>query len=121
MPRTGRPKGIESPLRDVVCVECSGIFQTRHSQGRYCSDECRRKGHRAGWDKYAAKREKKPEQIAAHLEVNKAIKRGDLIPQPCEKCGKTPTDAHHPDYSKPLSVEWLCRSHHRAVHGRNKT
>jgi hypothetical protein len=42
-------------------------------------------------------------------------RRGHLIPQPC-KCGATETQMHHPDYSKPLEVEWMCRNCHLAWH-----
>jgi len=38
--------------------------------------------------------------------------------QPCEVCGDLNVHAHHDDYSKPLDVRWLCRSHHGAVHRR---
>ena len=60
---------------------------------------------------------KNPEKVAAHMEVYKAKRRGDLIPQPCETCG---TDhrvaAHHEDYSKPLEVRWLCQPCHNREH-----
>lgn len=40
-----------------------------------------------------------------------------LVPQPCGQCGSTENiERHHPDYSKPLFVVWLCRVHHRALH-----
>lgn len=70
--------------------------------------------------KYAEKREIDPLKIAAYNAVNLAIKNGEIAPQACEKCGSIPADAHHDDYSKPLDLRWLCRSHHREIHGRNK-
>lgn len=40
-----------------------------------------------------------------------------LDPQPCVECGTTENiERHHPDYSQPLLVVWLCRDHHRALH-----
>lgn len=60
---------------------------------------------------------KRPEQAAAHAAVRYAIQRGDLVRQPCEKCGTTEiVDAHHDDYAEPLEVRWLCRRHHREEH-----
>lgn len=35
-------------------------------------------------------------------------------PLVCENCHEDkPLDKHHPDYDKPLEVEWLCRKCHR--------
>lgn len=48
--------------------------------------------------------------------LNYAVKTGKLVRQPCEVCGKVRTDGHHPDYNKPLSVQWLCRKHHLELH-----
>jgi hypothetical protein len=50
--------------------------------------------------------------------TNVYIRRGKLIPGPCKYCGATLTQAHHLDYDQPLLVEWLCRGHHLAAHGR---
>ena len=55
-------------------------------------------------------------KIAARDEVRKARLIGALVPQPCEVCGATRTEAHHEDYGRPLDVRWLCRPHHRALH-----
>ena len=57
-----------------------------------------------------------PEKVKARIMVGVAIKRGDLTRLPCEVCGSFPTDGHHDDYSKPLSVRWLCRNHHIEHH-----
>lgn len=68
-------------------------------------------------------RYRKGETIAKNAERNMArkitkrhISRGTLIPQPCRVCGAEKVDAHHEDYSKPLEVMWLCRTHHMALH-----
>lgn len=48
--------------------------------------------------------------------VKRALKTGGLSRQPCEVCGSDLVVAHHPDYSKPLDVLWLCHRHHLAWH-----
>lgn len=49
--------------------------------------------------------------------TNVYIKRGKLIPGPCEHSGcLNKVQPHHEDYSKPLEVRWLCREHHLLLH-----
>jgi hypothetical protein len=52
----------------------------------------------------------------AHSCLRSAIKRGLILPGPCEVCGSTEVDGHHADYLKPMEVSWLCRLHHRRLH-----
>lgn len=56
------------------------------------------------------------EKRAAHVIVGNAIRDGRLIRKPCEICGAEKVTAHHPDYSKPLTVKWLCSKHHGELH-----
>ena len=56
------------------------------------------------------------EKRKAELEVGNAIKYGKLFKEPCFVCGASDVEAHHPDYSAPLSVVWLCVDHHKEVH-----
>ena len=58
---------------------------------------------------------KKSEKTIARALKNNAIRNGTLQRQPCGVCGKK-AEAHHPDYSKPLSVRWLCPLHHGIIH-----
>ena len=146
--------------RTVLCVICGNPFKTTHSRGKYCSDECRRKGCRKSWNKYSAKnrqarrnnhngwydkhkiekaitvktyrqtvngkrvlqksginqRAKYPEKVAARQIVNHARTLGILSPKPCIVCGDIKVQAHHPNYFKPLEVEWLCPQHHTDLH-----
>lgn len=58
------------------------------------------------------------EKQAARQKVYKAVKSGDLLkPDSCSKCGSFANiQGHHPDYSKPLVVEWLCYLCHKKIH-----
>ncbi len=51
----------------------------------------------------------------ARLKVDYAKRMGRLVPQPCEVCGASKSQAHHDDYAKPLIVRWLCPVHHSAA------
>lgn len=64
-------------------------------------------------------KDRHPEKAAAHAALTGAIRRRELVRQPCEVCGAADTEGHHDDYSKPLTVRWLCKAHHlEAHHGR---
>lgn len=51
---------------------------------------------------------------SARNKVRSLIRNGTWIRKPCEHCGNK-GEAHHADYSKPLEVRWLCRTHHILV------
>ena len=88
-------------------------------------------------EKYRAddrERSKEPERKKAAIEVNKAwraedrrrgiahnavaraLKKGELLRNPCVKCGDKKSVAHHEDYDKPLSVIWFCQVCHVQRH-----
>lgn len=64
----------------------------------YRRDPAKRQKHLARW-------------TAAH-----AVESGVLVRGPCEICGDPNTENHHDDYSRPLEVRWLCRTHHLRFH-----
>lgn len=55
---------------------------------------------------------------SARVSVCYHVKKGNLEkPSKCSVCKKESTIyAHHPDYSKPLEVIWLCRDCHCEEH-----
>ena len=61
-------------------------------------------------------RQRNAAKVAAHNAISKAIMRGHIERQPCSKCGESMAEAHHPDYSKPMDVIWLCDKHHKEAH-----
>lgn len=59
------------------------------------------------------------EKTYARQRVAWAVKAGKITrPANCVRCSKCTADleAHHPDYSKPLDVQWLCVPCHNVVH-----
>lgn len=63
-------------------------------------------------------RKTNPMKWSARQRVARAIKKGVLTRLPCRQCGEIKSQAHHEDYSKPLEVVWLCRTHHRLIEGK---
>lgn len=61
---------------------------------------------------------KDSEKRKARAAVNSAVRYGKLIKGPCIKCGCLDVEGHHPDYSRPLDVIWLCNKHHNEEHGK---
>jgi len=57
-----------------------------------------------------------PERHRAHQQLRRAVKKGIVKRLPCSVCGSQKSIGHHPDYSKPIDVVWLCQPHHAAVH-----
>lgn len=47
-----------------------------------------------------------------YYQFRKAIKNGEITKKPCIFCGDPNAHAHHPDYTKPLTVRWVCRKCH---------
>lgn len=62
-----------------------------------------------------AYRKQFPQRVRANQAVSYAIRTGRLKKHPCMVCGEKAL-AHHPDYSRPLDVVWLCQPHHKQAH-----
>ena len=68
-------------------------------------------------------RKKYPEKARARSLLSNAVCDGKIIrPNKCSLClcENSKIEAHHPDYSRPYDVVWLCKSCHFVVHGRIK-
>ena len=55
---------------------------------------------------------------SARRAVRHAVASGVIKRNPCEVCGAKTVDGHHDDYSRPLDVRWLCRTHHAEHHAK---
>ena len=57
-----------------------------------------------------------PKRKRARNMVYRRVANGTMKRKSCEKCKDKNTQAHHPDYRKPLLVRWLCIKHHHEAH-----
>jgi len=85
----------------------------RAARCRYFKTEKGKKFHQVSNSRY---QQLYPDRVVANNAVKNAIRAGRLTRQPCEVCQELTVQAHHPDYAKPLDVQWLCPKHHRALH-----
>lgn len=120
------------------CKRCSAAYQKRYTKtakARSTKADYRRrsKSKIATYQaQYSAKPESKekarakarhhaelhPERKRARQAVSNAVRAGLLIrPAVCSKCGSTDAqiEGHHPEYSKPMMVVWLCDPCHTEV------
>ena len=88
-----------------------GIVETRK---RYMGTERGKELSRLASKKY---RLKHPDRCEARKIVRRAIDSGELVrPTICPSCDtETFIESHHPDYSKPLEIEWLCNKCHNII------
>ena len=102
------------------CKVCTRIF---YRERRIRNPETFKRKAKTYYENHKAEKiesvrvyEKKyPERRTARNIVRSALIKGILISEKC-LCGAK-AEAHHPDYSKPLEVVWLCKRHHREAHG----
>lgn len=91
-----------------------GVAQLE-ARAEYAKTEAYAESHEAASLRWA---EKYPGRRKAGHIVGNAVRDGKLqrwpvcaIPECCAK-----PHAHHPDYSAPLAVVWLCPAHHKQAH-----
>lgn len=90
-------------------------------------DRARANAYAREWRKkrggYAAlsAEEKFKDNCRSYAGVYKRRGHWALQKQPCLLCGAEDSQMHHPDYTKPLSVLWLCQPCHLLLHQVLKT
>ena len=109
--------------RTPRCKTCTAEDKLVYRGNQVVSDSTRARKEKKDYpDKVRARKNRwahaNREKKSAHMRVYLAIKSGLVLkPDTCSRC-KTPGDleGHHEDYSRPLTVEWLCRTCHARVH-----
>lgn len=124
--------GVEKPLDDFYrhhmmadgylgkCKDCTKLDMRidRHTKPRVRQYDRDRAGlpHRKALRARISSewRMKHPDRALAHDTANNALRDGKLERKRlCEGCGLPKRlEKHHPDYSKPLVIVWLCKPCH---------
>lgn len=107
----------ERRTKDGFCVECRKKHQLTYMkiyQRSYYKTYKRKDDRKQYFKEYDKQRDLLKKY--ARRKLNNFLAKGKIIKQECLKCGASNTEAHHPDYSKPLEIIWLCRIHHAEIH-----
>jgi hypothetical protein len=91
----------------------AGQESLRKCREKFMSTEHGKESVRQSIKKYS---DNNKEKRRCHWRVKAALKSGKIVRRPCCVCGNVKVHAHHPDYTKPLYVIWLCRKHHCEEH-----
>lgn len=116
--------GLTSDCRP--CHNAANVRARNRNRSRITNREYERRRRQNNPEKMRAlyraanQRRVRTERDVARGQLNNAVRRGILQrPTTCEQCGRAAKiTAHHPDYSKPLEVEWLCYECHGTRHRR---
>ena len=104
----------------TTCSKCNGDLElNRLGVSRYCLS-CANTLARATRKRHSQLSPIQKLKANCRSYVHVYIKGGKIIKQPCSVCNSTENvEAHHEDYSKPLDIIWLCRTHHLEYHVNN--
>lgn len=103
-------------MRKKTCSSCENeIEKDRLSYSRYCR-KCANDYHNKNRKKHSELSEEEKLKANARSYTNQYIKRGYIFKEPCYYCGNPKVQVHHPDYTKPLIIYWLCIPCHRELH-----
>lgn len=104
------------------CKKCTRVDVKEHREKNIekIREYDRNRGNRQGYEYVREYRKQNHDKYKAHMAVRDGIRSGFLIRGVCEVCGSINTHGHHDDYTKPLSVRWLCPPHHQQVHAKDK-
>lgn len=104
--------GNERPYADYYadCSRCDGMFaKCKVCCAAYSASRYQPRGRRISSVPLAVRKH-------ARNVLNNAVYAGLVKRGRCEVCGAKRAQGHHDDYSKPLSVRWLCVFHHAEHH-----
>ena len=131
---------VKNPLMSKECEKCGKVFEYQSSLKRkFCSNDCKilsrklyktpeqiREQNRLMMRRYYQTSNGKKaikQAIATYQKKNslklkawKKVARLKVKIRRCEICGDPKALRHHPNYSKPLEVRFLCHLHHKQVH-----
>ena len=107
-------KGIKKVPRFTMdkCIKCK--INDRRKNHKWCNS-CHAEYMR-NWRKTHTLNAEQKAKDSCRSYAGVYKRRGKLKIEPCTICGSGEVEMHHEDYSKPLNVTWLCKTHHQLLH-----
>jgi hypothetical protein len=102
--------------RKEKCERTRLYHKAHPEQARESARNYRERNHEQVRERDRNYKKANPEKQKAHHALNNAIRAGKIVRQPCVICGNPKSHGHHPDYSRPLVVIWLCAVCHKLLH-----
>jgi hypothetical protein len=101
-----------------TCISCrrKRAVELRFAKIEQVREKDRNRTKKPSPEYFAEYRKRNPDKYEAQKAIAKAKRSGAVLSMPCFVCGALNSQAHHPDYSAPLSVVWLCGAHHKQAH-----
>lgn len=100
-----------------TCTKLDSVIRRATNLERikaYDNSRARLPHRKEGRKKWRATADK--DKMSARVAAIRAYRKGIIKRTPCVECGGKASDMHHPDYSRPLNVVWLCVKCHHAKH-----
>jgi hypothetical protein len=121
----GRHRGRKDG-RYSSCLECCRLIERKRKQDPVYNEKNKKYKLTESFinrrrERQREKYHKERYKIEARKTVERMVKTGELVRTPCVFCGAEKVVGHHPDYSKPTEVVWLCQKHHSMVHLKQPT
>lgn len=122
-PRSSMPHLLQSLCRD--CERATSKTYKQSAIGKVNQSSAETTYKRSDKGKRAQKQSKLVQQVrngdrlAARSTLKHALAAGQVKRWPMcamPDCCESIVEAHHPDYSRPLDVVWLCPEHHDELH-----
>lgn len=102
-------------LQTISGLRCSGCGSEHwRADQRYCVN-CHNAYMRAWRRTHPLTAEQRFKDNARSM-ANVYLRRGKILRANCVLCSEPHAQMHHPDYSRPLDVIWMCRDCHMALH-----
>ena len=121
---------------NLICKSCISAYQKAYRAKKNANKPADwkqktkdKKAYQKAWNEanpgYSTRKKREwwqqnKDKLKVKWAVRDAILSGKLVRSPCFICGEVKVEGHHPDYSRPLDVVWLCTQHHRQLHKEHK-
>ena len=102
---------------DGLSYNCRGCSRKWGRNAYYRDhDKTKERKRKNGLLCYKKMKKLHPEKEKAQHALRYSVNSGKIKRLSCEVCRDKKSHGHHPDYSKPLEVIWLCQLHHAQEH-----